>query len=90
MRTLSQKMFRGKVLFDGPLQLKRFQLLLHIVIVSVHGVYFFVDHQMGRPELIVNIFGARLDSFHFYIDRWILSSSWHIVCSKSSFSRLSY
>ena len=47
------------------IHLYNFDLFLQIVVVSVDSIHLFVQHQMGGPELIMDIFRVDLQFFNF-------------------------
>lgn len=78
--TAGQVRVKRQVQVDGP------QLLLQVVIVSVHGVQLLVQHEMSGPKLVVNVLSIDLQLLHLLVETEVLSPRAPIACSNSSCS----
>ena len=45
--------------------------LLDVVVVFIHGVEFFIDHEVGGSEFIVDVFGIGLEFLYFWVRKKI-------------------
>ena len=41
--------------------------LLDVVVVGVHGIQLFIDHEVGGSEFIVDVFGIGLEFLYFWV-----------------------
>ena len=73
-------MFAGEVGVEVGVGLDIPDCLLDVVVIGVHGVEFFIDHEVGGPEFVVDVLGIGLQFLYFWIIQEVLSSSLLRVC----------
>ena len=54
------EMFAGEVGIEGSIDLHGFDGLLYVVVITVHGIEFFIDHEMSGSKLVMYVFGVGL------------------------------